>query len=258
MKEVVSSAERNTKFEADLEEYLKAVVAIEKSEYNSPLQPFTAKEREIRQKLGSAFRQFRKSYQDGYRALVEELKHEVEMSETKEDLLALVQVDAEKRKLFQDPAKFMDALTEGSSIFELLGYSERMLQVSYAAVIHLIEAKEFTKARDILGFLVVIAPQVYQFWLAYGRCHASLDEYEIALQLFSQAIDMDPTQPVAYLNIIDLYLSMHDFEKATGVCNDGIRFATEYQDEPWSVQLREALEERLQVISDSLPESKDE
>jgi hypothetical protein len=103
-------------FELSLKKYINEVVTAEKKEYDSPLQPFSVKEREIRTKIEASFRYFKKSFSSGYRFLMEELKHEMEMSETKEDLLELLSVKPEKLNLFEDIDALVKAFEEGGSI----------------------------------------------------------------------------------------------------------------------------------------------
>lgn len=249
MKKKEQYSQADQKFETALEEYLSAVIEVEKEEYHSDLQPFTAVEGEIRSKVGDSLRFFQENYSNGYQVLIEELKREMETSESKEDLLALVIVDPEKLKIFEDSEALMGALREGNSIYQLLGFSEKALNVFYRAANRLIENKEFKKARDIFYFLVTIAPEVYQFWISFGQCCKNLEEHEMALQLFLQAIDIDPTQAVAYLNVIDFFVQAHDFHKALEFCTVGLHFALEHQREPWAEPLRSMLEEKRHCIS---------
>lgn len=240
-----SNEEIDPIFEADIEEYLSNVIAQEKENYTSTLQPFSVREQEIRTKSKEALYCFKKSFLNGYQTLINELRHEMNISESKEDLVALATVDPEKFKIFADPEGVTKAFEEGNSIYELLGFTEKTLNIFYHAACRLMESKEFEKARDACYFLVTIAPGVYQFWVALGRCDANLHAYEVALQELSNAIEVDPTEATAYLELIDLLVVMHQFKKATDLYRAGIEFAATHQEKPWAEALRARLEEKM-------------
>lgn len=250
--ELLDSKNENVKvdqnFETAIENYLISIVAAEKEGYQSSLQPFAVREHEIRAKVSEAFHFFQKSFAQGYRTLIEELIHEMEISKSEENLLALVEVDPEKLKIFGDTEALIKALEEGKSIYELLGYTEKSLNVFYHAVRHLLENKEFERARDVCYFLVTIAPGVSQFWVSLGQCDANLKAYESAFYELSKAIEVDPTEVNAYSNIIDLLQETHEFDKATGLCDAGVQFALEHREESWAEILRARLEEKKNEI----------
>lgn len=235
-------------FETSLEKYTSAIVAAAKEEYKSPLQPFSVREREIRKKVNESFLFFKKSFSNGYRTLIEELQFEMKISESKEDLLALVAVDPKKLKIFEDVEKLIEALEAGSAIYELLGFTEKSLNVCYHAVQRLVENKEFEKAHDVCYFLIIIAPGVYQFWVYLGRCDASLQAYESAFQELAMAIEIDPTEATAYLDIIDILLETHEYTKAFNLCDAGLQFAVANQQEPWAEALRSRLEGKMNDV----------
>src|SRR5262249_20144261 len=146
-------------------------------------------------------------------------------------LLALVKVDPEKLKIFDDPDALVKLFEEGSSIYELLGFSEKSLNVFYHAVCRLIEDKAFKRARDVCYFLLTIAPGVSQFWVCIGRCDAGLGAYDVAFQEFAQAIKVDPTDAAAYQEIIDLLVETHEFDKAFSICKAGMQYGSDHQGE---------------------------
>lgn len=242
-------------FEAALSRYIDAVVSAEKEEYHSALQPFSIREQQIRSKIAETFHFFQKSFAKGYRILIEELKHEMEISKTGEDLVSLIKVNQENLKIFNDPVALIKALEEGNSIYQLLGFTEKSLNVFYHTVLRLMEDKLFERARDVCYFLVTIAPGVSQFWISIGRCDANLHGYETALLELSRAIELDPTEVTAYLDLIELFLEMHEFNSASDWCDAGVQFALEHRQEPWSDKLRAILEEeksKIQIVSRNL------
>jgi tetratricopeptide (TPR) repeat protein len=247
--------EGDQNFEAALSRYIDAIVSAEKEGYQSTLQPFSIREQEIRRKVEETFHFFQKSFAKGYRILIEELKQEMEMSKSSGDLVALAKVDQEKLKIFGDTDALIKALEGGNSIYELLGFTEKSLSIFYHATFRLMENKEFERARDVCYFLVTIAPGVSQFWISIGRCDANLHIYETALLELSRAIELDPTESAGYLDLIDLFLEMHEFNSASELCDAGVQFALEHRQETWSDSLRATLEgkkSKIQIWSRNL------
>lgn len=239
------SLESDHNFEEALSIYINAVIAAEgKKVYKSFLQPFSVREQEIRNKMQESFHLFQNSFAKGYRTLVEELKQDKSSS----DLLPLAKVEPGKLKFFSDTEGLMKALEEGNSIYELLGFKEESLNVFYHKTIQLMEHKKFERARDICHFLVTIAPGVSQFWILLGKCDANLHAYETAIIELLRAIELDPTEVIAYLDLIDLFLEMREFNKASGLCDVGMQFAQEHRNEPWSEPLRTKLEAEKRQI----------
>jgi tetratricopeptide (TPR) repeat protein len=235
-------------FDVALEDYINHVVTAEKEDYKPGLRPFSAYEAEIRSKLHEVFNFFSAAIANGYRVLIEELKDEMKTSESKEDLLALAAVNPEKLNIFDDNDALVKAFEEGTDIYELLGFTEKSLNVFYHAVRRMIEDKAFKNARDACYFLVTIAPWVPQFWVSLGRCDIGLGAYDVAFQEFVQAIDIDPTDSTAYQELVDLLIETHEFNKATSVCNAGLQMASEHKQEPWAAPLRARLDGMLNDI----------
>lgn len=244
-----AKAREKSKATTGLEEYTNTIIAMEKKEYHPDLKPFAVREKEIRERLGTAFRSFQSDFLIGYQTLLEALKHEMESGTSKEDLLALAQVDIKNLGIFQDPAAMMQAISQGSFFYEMLGFSEHALTVFYITTGHLMKAGEFQKAKEICAFLTVIAPQVYPFWLRLGECRTHLTEYDEGLLALFQAIDLNPSLPAAYEQIIDTYMQMNDLAQAATICSAGVHFAEEHHKESWAEPLRLALEEKRQHIT---------
>lgn len=232
--------------ETALEAYIDAVVEAEKEEYRSSIKPFSVFEEEVRSKLSDSIRFFQQNYTRGYEALLEEIKRESGISKSKEDLSSFISTDPEKLKIFDDPEALMKAFEEGSSIYQLLGFSEKSLNIFYHAACQLLERKEYKKAEGAFYFLITIAPEIYLFWIALGRCCKNIGNIETSLQVFLQAISIDPTQVTAYLDVVDLFIEVHDVHKAEKFCAVCIKFASENHKEPWSAALKDALEEKKQ------------
>jgi tetratricopeptide (TPR) repeat protein len=231
-----SSSERSVN--AALKKYLDAAVAGEKREYQANLEPFVEYERVLREKMQLSFRYFQRSFSNGYRVLIAELH------------TPAVKVDPEKLKIFDDPKALIKALETGNSIYQLLGFTEDSLNAFYGVARQLIENGTFAKARDVCYFLTIIAPEINQFWICLGRCDVALGSYDTALHLFLKAIQVDPTDPLAYLDAISLLVQMHDVQRAVDFCNAALRFARDHKAASWSKLLRDSLEKKLKVMEE--------
>lgn len=224
--------EVGSRFEVACETYITSVVANEKEEYQSNLQPFSVREREIRAKIGESLHLFQQRFSRGYQALIDEMRHGID-----------VQVDLKKLEMFRDSDLLLKALEEGQSIYQLLGFTEKSLNVFHHAASRLIENRAFEKACDAYYFLATIAPGVYQFWVNLGRCDVNLHAYESAFQEFLKAIEVDPTKDTAYVHMVDLLLKTGDSKTASDLCDAGMQFAREHKGEPWAERLRTTLED---------------
>ncbi|MBS0654819.1 MAG: tetratricopeptide repeat protein [Verrucomicrobia bacterium] len=222
--------------DAALKKYFDAAVRGEKRTHQSNLEPFAEYERQLREKMTHAFRFFQRSFSNGYRVLVTELH------------IQAVKIDPEKLKIFDDPKALIKALEAGNSIYQLLGFTEDTLNAFYKVARQLIETRAFAKARDVCYFLTIIAPEISQFWICLGRCDVALGSFDTAMHLFLKAIDVDPTDPLAYLDAINLLVQMHDYQRAINLCNAAIRFAKDHTAASWSKQLRDSLEHKLKQI----------
>lgn len=224
-----------------LEEYINDVVASEKQGYHSTLRPFSSYELEIRSKLQEVFQFFHKAFAGGYRTLIEELVRAMKRADAQEDLLTLAKIDPEKLKIFDDPEALVKAFEEGSSLYELFGFSEKSLNAFHKVVCRMIDEKAFEKAREVCYFLTSIAPWIPQFWICIGRCDVALRSYDLAFQEFAQAIELDPTKSASYYAIIDLLVETREYDRASQLSNAALQFTTEHQQEPWAEALREDL-----------------
>lgn len=235
-------------FEKALESYIDGVVAVEKENYLPSLRPFSAHEREIRTKLSDIFHFFHTTFAKGYRTLIEELQREMATSETKDDLLAMARIDPKKLEVFDDPDALTKAVESGNSICDLLGFTEQSLNVFHRAAYRMIENKAFDKARDVSYFLVTIAPWASQFWVCLGRCDVGLQNFDVAIHEFAQAIEINPTESTSYQELVNLLIEAHEFKQATRLCETSLQFVAENEQEPWAAELRMRLEEKLHDI----------
>lgn len=102
--------------------------------------------------------------------------------------------------------------------------------------------KQYEKARDAFYCLVAIAPSFSPFWLALAISYAHLNELELSLSASLQAIELDPRNADGYVNCLYVYRRLQDHEKALRLCEQGLQFAQEHEEEPWAQKLKNRLE----------------
>lgn len=59
-------------------------------------------------------------------------------------------------------------------------------------------------------FLMQIAPQIPEFWIAAAMCDKKMGQYQMAIDLYKYAQTIFPENPSLYLYCADNYLSLGD------------------------------------------------
>lgn len=225
-------------FQQAIQDYADSVVALEKEEFKSGLESFESHASKIRNHISSSMHAFYDTYHRGYAILFKELERSL-----KADALDPFRSKVSNIKLLEDPMAFMNFLSSGHSIYELLGFTPEVVSRFYEVAHSLVEAKRYEEARDSFYFLVTIAPMLWEAWLGLGYCYAQCKEPNAAIQACCQAVDIMPTKPDAYLTFARVCIEMQDFEQAKKICDVGIAYAKEHHDLPWAKELIDYMEE---------------
>ncbi|MCE5294913.1 MAG: hypothetical protein LLF94_09930 [Chlamydiales bacterium] len=200
---------------------------------------------EAEQRMNDAMQLFQKSYNNGYRLLIEELK-----KNTKENVKAY-QAKVDGLKMLDNPETFKNFLAQGKSISDVLGFSSDAIDKFYEAAHHLIAQKRFKEAKDAFFFLVTIAPQVSECWLGLGLAYGQCKETEGAIQSYLRAIALSPHKADGYVAFARLFTALDDAKSAQKVCDIGMSFVKEHEKQPWAQELSRALKETKQEIKTS-------
>ena len=192
---------------------------------------------EQEQRMNDAMQLFKKSYNNGYHLLIEELK-----KSTKENVKSY-EAKVDGLKMLDNPDAFKNFLADGKSISEVLGFSEQAIDKFYEAAHHLIAQKRYKEAKDAFFFLVTIAPQVSECWLGLGLAYGQCKETEGAIQSFLRAIALSPHKADGYVAFARLFTALDDMPRAQKVCDIGMSFVKEHEKQPWAQELGKALKE---------------
>lgn len=113
------------------------------------------------------------------------------------------------QKIF-DVDFFMNKAAKTNAGQELLGISDEVLERYYLAASHLLEQKDWKKARDAFLFLTFLNPLLYNFWLGLGIAEQCQEHYEAALTAYIIAEAIDPSHPVAHANSFQCNAAIHE------------------------------------------------
>ena len=73
--------------------------------------------------------------------------------------------------------------------------SSGALEALYATGHWLYSQDRFVHAQNVFRAMVHLDPQDERGWLALGACHEAIDQHEIAMELYSAAVEMAPVAP---------------------------------------------------------------
>lgn len=235
-------------FDQVVEQYADSVAELEKAEFTPGIETVERHVEKVKQRVSDAMHAFYTSYNHGYTVLLNALSEQLGPRTPDRDPLAPYRAKTDKIQIFEDPVAFMDFLTTGHAIYELLGFSPEILEQFYKTARRLVEEKRFEDARDGFYFLVTIAPMVGEAWLGLGYSYAQCKETEAAILALTQGVNLMPTKPDSYLTFCRVYIDMQDFEEAKKVCDLGIAHANTHKNEPWAKELVEYLQEAKKQI----------
>lgn len=219
-------------------EYAEAVVALEREEHRSGLEPFDAKAGKIRSQVTQALDTFKTSYDHGYKLLMAELEPN-----------QIPTVDLQNLAIFQDNDALLSALSEGKSLHELIGFSWDSLKTLYQAGLSLFDKHKFSEAQDAFFFLATIAPLVPEFWIGLGYANAECQHNDAAIFALKRAINLRPDLADGYLLLIRVYVQKVNFTEAFSVCNEALDFAKDHKGDIWAEGLVVIIEEAKNILN---------
>jgi type III secretion system low calcium response chaperone LcrH/SycD len=110
---------------------------------------------------------------------------------------------------------------------QLFKVNDETLSKYYAAAKSLIDDKNWVEARDSFLFLTFLNPTYPSFWIGLGFSEQSQANYKEAVEAYSRAQALDPSNPVAYANAFQCYLALGDQTKADLMFEKAVQFCTD-------------------------------
>lgn len=206
-------------------------------------QQMTTLEPEMEKRITDAMHLFQKSYNNGYRILLDELKA------TPNKSLQEYHAKVDGLKMLDDPVTFDKFLAQGKSISDVLGFSEDAIDTFYRAAQRLITQKRFKEAKDAFFFLVTVAPQVTECWLSLGYAYGNCDEPAGAIKSYLGAIALSPHKADGYIAFARLCTALNDFPRAQKVCDIGMNFVKQHAQHQWAQELGKMLQQTKNEIN---------
>jgi len=234
---------KDPQFQQALNDYIDAVIESEKKKADPSLEPFEEHAEKIRKNIKDAMTFFHTTYHNGYKVLLNQLKDMIGDEKQQRDPLSKFKVSRKNLGILTDPNAFIDAISQGQSLYEIFGFSEEVLKKFYEAGFLLVEKKRFEDARDGFYFLVSIAPTLGEAWLGLGYSYARCNDMNGAIQAFTCAIELMNQKAQPYLTFARVYIEAQDFEQALKVCDIGLNHALKNRPEPWAEELGSMMEE---------------
>ncbi len=99
-------------------------------------------------------------------------------------------------------------------IYKMCGLSLQTLKYCYTFGQFLYEKKEFEHSKSVMLFLMQIAPQIPEFWIATAMCDKKMGNFQAAIDVYELAETIFPDNPSIYLFCADNCLASGDTTNA--------------------------------------------
>lgn len=234
----ISDQKINTEFEEALARYIDAAIHVAQREHTSKLQSFNLYADKIRTNIQNEWRTTRKDYVSGYQILLDEISKKLPKGEALAPFIAKTDMLGDLTEEFK----------KSKQLATLFGYTDEVLHSFYNAAYDLLAANQFKKAFDAFFFLVTISPNYRSCWLCFGYAALHLEDFMQAIEAYGQAHALDPQKADSYLSTAAAYIKLNEREKAISVCDMGLLYAAEHQNDAWAQELTILLIEAKQQI----------
>ena len=114
----------------------------------------------------------------------------------------------------QKPEQFRDAIHDGKSLQEMIGYSDELMQKLYESALEVFNEKRYREAADGFLFLTTLNPYVYAYWLGLGMSEQLLEEYEQAILAYECASSCETQNPAPHYYLAACHLLLNEKEEA--------------------------------------------
>jgi tetratricopeptide (TPR) repeat protein len=226
-------------FEHAVKEYTDILINDEKKSFQPGLETFSQRAEKVRTQVQDAMNEFYEKCGAGFKAICEVLQAQNE---------PVPQVSEENLAIFEDPEALMNAVENGSSIYQLLGFSSETLEQFYKALMSLFESQEYEKVQNGFFFLITISAQTADFWTGLGIAETKLKKYEKAKETFMHAIQLDPLSQDAYLGYMHVCVLTNRLDDALNLCDEAITYVQSNSETPGAAELEMLLIEAKSVL----------
>lgn len=136
-------------------------------------------------------------------------------------------IDEQARNLIKQPAKIKEKLLGGEMPYQILGFSDEVIEEFYQASCFLLGEKRYRESANAFLFLVGLDPYQYDFWIGLGMSEQLCHEYETAIDAYEIAAICNLMSPVPYFYLAKCLFAIHDRQSAL----EALRLAIEMAEE---------------------------
>jgi len=167
------------------------------------------------------------------------LDRSVDFKACKKNLEAAMKMLSSKKNI----TKFAKQVVDGKSWCQLLGITQKSLELLYRAAQQIFTLKRFDEAVCAFTFLATIEPSEYAFWIGLGHSYFHLAEFSHAVEAYQMAALCDPFSVWPHFYSANCYETMNDFDQAL-VCLEDAQNTYVHQPDR-DQELGEAINQRL-------------
>jgi len=144
--------------------------------------------------------------------------------------LSAFEISEKVRECLRDKIAIKQKLESGTSVQELMEFSEEVMDTFYVLASHFIDEKRYADAANAFLFLVALNPYHYDYWLGLGLATQFCGEYEGAINCYEMAAICQIENPLPYFYLAKCLFAMHDRSSALQAIDMAIEYAGEQQD----------------------------
>ncbi|MCE5318123.1 MAG: tetratricopeptide repeat protein [Parachlamydia sp.] len=148
------------------------------------------------------------------------------------------------RKMLHDISKLNDSQARDSLIRRIEHHSELFKSLPQKTQNSSIN-KKLTKLH-----LDIVNPNLTKCWRALGTCYLKDREFDKALRVYSQAIELNPEQADHYYSYAEACIQKGEWDQAREICERGRAFALQHPNASWAKKLTSKMSEKLAQIID--------
>lgn len=154
-------------------------------------------------------------------------------------LTALASMIANERQ------QFISELGLGKTIQAIAGLSDSSLEKLYQAAKHVFDQKRFSEAADAFGFLTMLNPTKFAFWLGLGNSEFNLKNYEAALFAYAFVCRINPQDYFGHIFSCRCYEALGDMKNAINALEMALDIIG---NDPAKKELRHMLEAQIKQL----------
>jgi type III secretion system low calcium response chaperone LcrH/SycD len=95
----------------------------------------------------------------------------------------------------------------------------------YAAAFALYEGGKYEEASDCFRVLTTEDPEDRRFWMGLGAAHQLLANYDLSLQAYACAANLEPTNPKVHMHAAECFWAMGNKSRAEEALTSARSFA---------------------------------